>query len=56
MRSVLVLLYIKKQQVKWFRHISRLPQDSLPQRALALRYSRPRGRPCKRWMTEYQRY
>ena len=34
-----VLDFIKKQQIKWFGHISRLPTDSVPQRAMLLRYN-----------------
>ena len=49
-----ILEYIKRQQIKWFAHISRLPPDSIPQQAMLHRYSegRPRGRPRKRWTTE----
>ena len=49
-----VLNFIKKQQIKWFGHISRLPTDSAPQRAMLLRYNgyKAKGRPRKRWTSE----
>uniref|UniRef100_A0A0B7A0G6 Uncharacterized protein n=1 Tax=Arion vulgaris TaxID=1028688 RepID=A0A0B7A0G6_9EUPU len=33
------LLNLIKKQLKWFGHISRLPTDSAPQRAMLLIYS-----------------
>ena len=49
-----ILNYIKKQQVKWFGHVSRLPTDSAPQMAMLHRHSgyKARGRPRRRWTTE----
>ena len=49
-----VLDFIKKQQIKWFGHVSRLPSDSAPQRAMLLRYNgyKAKGRPRKRWTSE----
>jgi hypothetical protein len=49
-----VMNYIKRQQIKWFAHASRLPSDSIPQKALLLKHSgrRAKGRPCKRWIAE----
>ena len=49
-----ILKYIKKQQVKWFGHVSRLPTASMPQMAMLHSYSgyKARGRPRKRWTTE----
>ena len=49
-----ILNYIKKQQVKWFGHVSRLPTVSAPQMAMLHRHSgyKARGRPRKTWTTE----
>uniref|UniRef100_A0A0B7BLX3 Uncharacterized protein n=1 Tax=Arion vulgaris TaxID=1028688 RepID=A0A0B7BLX3_9EUPU len=41
---------VKKQKIKWFRHVYRLPKDSLTQRSLTLGYNRPRGHPRKQWI------
>ena len=43
--------FIRKQQVKWFGHASRLPVNSMPQQAMMYRPdgNRGRGRPRKRW-------
>jgi len=49
-----VLNIIKKQQVKWFGHVTRQPPNSLPQMAM-LHYHcgyKARGRPRKRWTSE----
>ena len=49
---IAALDFIRKQQVKWFGHASRLPTNSIPQQAMMYRPdgSRGRGRPRKRWM------
>jgi len=49
-----ILTYIKKQQVNWFAHISRLPTNSAPQMAMVHKHNgyKARGRPRKRWTTE----
>ena len=46
------LEYIKKQQVKWFGHITRQKEQSIIQETLNKRYenNRPIGRPRKRWI------
>ena len=47
-----ILSYIQKQQIKWFAHLERMPCESLPYKAYALREEerRARGRPRTRWV------
>lgn len=49
-----ILTYIKRQQVKWFGHVSRMPSNSKPQMAMLQRHNgyKARGRPRKRWTSE----
>jgi hypothetical protein len=49
-----ILTYIKRQQVKLFGHISRMPSNSKPQMAMLQRHNgyKARGRPRKRWTSE----
>ena len=49
-----VLDFIKKQQIRWFGHVSSLPTDSAPQRAMLLQYNghNAKGRLRKRWTSE----
>jgi hypothetical protein len=49
-----VLNFIKKQQVKWLGHVTRLPPNSLPQMVMLHYHCRykARGRPRKRWTNE----
>jgi hypothetical protein len=49
-----VLDYIKKQQLKWFGHVSRSAPNSIIQRALTLKYNgrRDNGRPRRRWIDD----
>ena len=47
-----ILEYIKRQQIKWFAHISRLPSDSIPHQAMLHRYSEGRPRDLELWTTE----
>ena len=53
-KTIPVLEHIKRQQIKWFSHASRLPTDSIPQMAMTHRHNsyKARGRPYKRWITE----
>ena len=49
-----VLLQIKRSQLRWFGHVSRMPQERLPKQALHAKANgrRPVGRPRTRW-TDY---
>ena len=49
-----LLLRIKKSQLRWFGHVSRMPQERLPEQALHAKANgrRPVGRPRTRW-TDY---
>jgi hypothetical protein len=49
-----VLDYIKKEQLKWFGHVSRSPPNGIIHRALTLRYNgrRDKGRPRRRWIDD----
>ena len=46
-----LLLRIKRSQLRWFGHLSRLPQERLPKQALLTKANgrRPVGRPRTRW-------
>ena len=46
-----VLTHIKRQQIKWFGHLLRMPANTLPQRTYNTKSSgkRKRGKPRKRW-------
>ena len=49
-----LLLRIKRSQLRWFGHVSRMPQERLPGQALLPKANgrRPVGRPRTRW-TDY---
>ena len=49
-----LLLRIKRSQLRWFGHVSRMPQERLPKQALLAEANgrRPVGRPRTRW-TDY---
>ena len=49
-----LLLRIKRSQLRWFGHVSRMPQERLPKQALLAKANgrRPVGRPRTRW-TDY---
>ena len=46
-----LLLRIKRSQLRWFVHVSRMPQERLPKQALLAKANgrRPDGRPRARW-------
>ena len=46
-----LLLRIKRSQLRWFGHVSRMPQERLPKQALLAKANgrRPVGRPRTRW-------
>ena len=49
-----LLLRIERSQLRWFGHVSRIPQERLPKQALLAEANvrRPIGRPRTRW-TDY---
>ena len=49
-----LLLGTKRSQLRWFGHVSRMPQERLPKQALHAKANgrRPVGRPRTRW-TDY---
>ena len=49
-----LLLRIERSQLRWFGHVSRMPQEGLPKQALLAKANgrRPVGRPRTRW-TDY---
>ena len=49
-----LLLRIERSQLRWFGHVSRIPQERLPKQALLAKVNgrRPVGRPRTRW-TDY---
>ena len=48
------LFRIERSQLRWFGHVSRMPQERLPKHALLAKanWRRPVGRPRTRW-TDY---
>ena len=46
-----LLLRIERSQLRWFIHVSRMPQERLPKQALLAKANgkRPVGRPRTRW-------
>ena len=46
-----LLLRIERSQLRWFGHVSRMPQERLPKQSLLarMRGKRPVGRPRTRW-------
>ena len=46
-----LLLRIERSQLRWFGHVSRMPQERLPKQALLAKANgrRPVGRPIPRW-------
>ena len=46
-----LLLRIERSQLRWFGHVSKLPQERLPKQALLAKANgrRPVGRPRTRW-------
>ena len=51
-----VLLRIERSQLRWFGHVSRMPQERLPKQALEaqLNTKRPVGRPRRRWSEQIE--
>ena len=49
--SIPLLLQIERSQLRWFGHVSRMPQERLPKQALVSKANgrRPVGRPRSRW-------
>ena len=49
-----LLLRIERSQLRWFGHVSRMPQERLPNQALLTKANgrRPVGRPRTKW-TDY---
>ena len=47
-----LLLRIKRSQLRWFGHVSKIPHERLPKQALYAKVSwkRPVGRPRTRWL------
>ena len=47
-----LLLRIERSQLRWFSHVSRIPQETLPKQALLAKanWRRPVGRPRTRWV------
>ena len=46
-----LVLRIERSQLRWFAHVSRMPQERLPKQALLAKVNgrRPVGRPRTRW-------
>ena len=52
----MLLLHIERSQLRWFGHVSRMPQERLPKQALSVIPigKRPVGRPRLRWLNHIE--
>ena len=51
-----LLLRIERSQLRWFGHVSRMPQERFPKQALSAipNDKRPVGRPRLRWLNHIE--